>query len=259
MSPIGQPMQLSVKPHKPGAFARILAETVKTLDVNVRTSQDIGGEFKDKCDGHFEHKGCYRTEKGQEGEMVTLTENVEEICGDGAVVLMYDYEFPRISLTSPGQIRLFMRDKRRYLKYYDANGAFAFRMDSVLSHISIMSGVFPELPYGLKRGQLLLAQYTDESVKGGVYFYGSLFACPQSGQGKLKLRDAGGKTHQQVAAFCDLGIISILRVTNVKPGPKGGEKKVGAMRSGQNLEVRQPVHMWWAALLASTRTMLFII
>ena len=74
--------------------------------------------------------------------MVTLTENVEEICGDGAVVLMYDYAFPTVSLTSPGQIRLFMRDKRRYRKYYDANGAVAFRMDSVLSHISIMSGVF---------------------------------------------------------------------------------------------------------------------
>ena len=66
-------------------------------------------------------------------------------------------------------------------RYYDANGAVAFGMDSVLSHISIMHGGFPESPYSLKPGQLLPAQYTDEGVKGGVYFYGSLFACPPVG------------------------------------------------------------------------------
>ena len=97
-------MQLSVKPRMPGAFARILAETVKRLNVNVRTSQDIGGELK-VCDGHFEHTVCYCTEKGQDGEMVKLTENVEEICGDGAVVLMYDYASPPVSSASQGQIR----------------------------------------------------------------------------------------------------------------------------------------------------------
>ena len=101
-----QPMsQLCVKPSKTGAFARILAETVKGLNVNVRTSQNIGGEFQDPCDGHFEHTECHSTQQGQEQNNVKLTENVEEICGDGAVVLMYDYAFPTVSLTSPGQIR----------------------------------------------------------------------------------------------------------------------------------------------------------
>ena len=37
-----------------------------------------------------------------------------------------------------------------------------------------------------------------------------------------------------------------------------GSRGTHISRSGQNLEVRQPVHTWWAALLASTRTMLFI-
>ena len=212
--------QLGVKPSETGAFARLLAETLKGLKVNVRTSKNIGCEFQDPCDGHFEHTECYSTQQGQEQNKVNLTENVEEICGDGAVVLMYDYAFPTVSLTSPGQIRLLMPDKRKYLKYYDANGTVAFRIDSVLSHLSIMHGAFPESPYSLKPGQLLPARHTDEGVKGGLYFYGSLFACPKSGQGKLKLQDAAGKIDQQVQACCDLGIISILRVTNVIAGPK---------------------------------------
>ena len=224
MSPIGQPMQpmsqLGVKPSKTGALARLLAETVAGLGVNVRTSQNIGESFQDPRDGNFEHMECFSTQQGQEQNKVNLTENVEEICGDGAVVLMYDYAFPTVSLTSPGQIRLLMPDKRKYLKYYDANGTVAFRIDSVLSHLSIMHGAFPESPYSLKPGQLLPARHTDEGVKGGLYFYGSLFACPKSGQGKLKLQDAAGNIDQQLQAFCDLGIISILRVTNVIAGPK---------------------------------------
>jgi hypothetical protein len=103
----------------------------------------------------------------------------------------------------PGQIRLLMPEGRRYLKHYDADGTIAFRMDSVLSHVSSMHGAFPESPYGLKPGQLLPAQYTDENVKGGVYFYGSLTACLQSGQGKWKLRPQD-IIDEQTQAFCDL-------------------------------------------------------
>ena len=211
--------QLGVKPSETGAFARLLAETVEGLGVNVRTSQNIGESFQDPRDGNFEHMECFSTQQGQEHIQVHLTENVAEICGDGAVVLMYDYEFPAVSQTEPGQIRLVMPDNERYTKVYDANGTVAFRSDSVLSHLSIMRGAFPESPYSLKPGQLLPAQHTDEGVKGGLYFYGSLFACPKSGQGKMKLQDAAGKFDKQLQAFCDLGIISILRVTNVIAGP----------------------------------------
>ena len=214
--------QLGVKPSQTGALARLLAETVKGLNVHVSASQDIGGEFRDQdlCDAHFEHTECYSTVPGKEDEMWTLTEKVEDICGAGSVVLKYDYGCPTFSSTEKGQIRLVMPNKRHYLKYYGATGTFAFRLDSVLSHVSIMHGAFPESPYSLKPGQLLPAQHTDEGVKGGLYFYGSLFACPKTGQGKLKLQDAAGKIDQQVQAVCDLGIISILRVTRVMAGPK---------------------------------------
>ena len=66
-----QPMsQLGSKPSKTTAFARILAETVERLNVTtiqVRTSQNIGGEFRDRCDGHFEHTPCYSTQQGRSG------------------------------------------------------------------------------------------------------------------------------------------------------------------------------------------------
>ena len=75
-------------------------------------------------------------------------------------------------------------------------------------------------PYSLKAGQLLPTRHTDEGVKGGVYFYGSLAACPKSGLGEVKLRGAGGETYHQVEGFCNSAIISILQVRGVVAGPK---------------------------------------
>ena len=50
--------------------------------------------------------------------------------------------------------------------------------ESLLSHLSTLHGAFPtKMPYALKPGQLPPARHTDENIRGGVYFYGSLHAC----------------------------------------------------------------------------------
>ena len=223
-----------IQAKQPKTFARAVAEAVKGLDVKVSTSQDVGGGFPVENMEYFVHKDCRSTHSEASWDDIwTLRESVAEVCGDDAVALRYDYDYPRFASTSPGQIRLLMPDKRRYTKFYESNGTFAFRFDSVLSHLSIMRGNFPEAPYGLKPGQLLPAQHTDESVKGGLYFYGSLFACRTSGQGKLTFEDLAGDIDPQVQAFCGLGIISILRVTDVLAGPTGKNDAQWA-KSGNN-------------------------
>ena len=97
-----------------------------------------------------------------------------------------------------------------------------FRFDGVLPHLVIMRGACPDSPYGLKPGQFLPASNTDEAVRGGVYFYGSLNACPLSGPGKWKPCNLE-TLNPQLRAFCGLGLISILRVTNVRAGPTTGD------------------------------------
>ena len=216
--------ELGVKPSQTGAFASLLAEILKGLKVKVSTKQFIGDGLQDPQTDNFQHRNCQKTEQGQENNRMNLTENVEEICGKGAVVSMYEYEEPTVSHSEPGQIRLLFPHKTKYLKHYDASGTFAFRYDSMLSHLIIMHGASPASHYSLRPGQLLPAENTDEAVRGGTYFYGSLFACPQSGQGKMTLQDAAGQIGQQLKAFLHLGIISILRVTNVIAGPRSNKE-----------------------------------
>ena len=123
--------------------------------------------------------------------------------------------------TDAGQIRL-VRPDGRYTKYYDASGTIAFRFDSVLSHLSILHGAYPNSPCSLKPGQLLPAEHTDEAVRGGVYFYGSLNACPKSGSGHWK-PSLQGENDEQTQRLCSLGIISVLKVTKVLAGPKAAK------------------------------------
>ena len=62
----------------------------------------------------------------------------------------------------------------------------------------------------------------DEAVRGGVYFYGSLHACPKSGSGHWK-PSLQGENDEQTQRFCSLGIISVLKVTKVLAGPKAAK------------------------------------
>ena len=70
---------------------RILADTVKALGIGVSASRDIGGEFQviDRTD--FVHENCART-TSEDNERDTVTENLQEECGEGTVYLAYDYK-----------------------------------------------------------------------------------------------------------------------------------------------------------------------
>ena len=79
---------------------------------------------------------------------------------------------------------------------------------NVLSHLHIMHGAYPDSPYGLKPGQPLPTQYTDEVLKSGIYSFGSLHACPKSGDVLWKLlRHFNDNIDQLTKAFCNLNII----------------------------------------------------
>jgi hypothetical protein len=204
---------------------RVVAEAVRALGIDVTSSRDLDGQFKLNGFKEFTHKRCFPTKNSARGVELTLTENVRALCGDSAVVLFYDYPHPHFPSSCTGQIRLLLRpqppnDWCRHIKYYGAGGTVAFRFDSVLSHLGIMRGACPESPYGLKPGQFLPAAYTDETIKGGLYYYGALNACPRTGQGKWN--PCNEETiPSELRAFCGLGLISILKVTNVRAGPAG--------------------------------------
>ena len=180
--------------------------------------------FKSLTAQIFVHENCART-TSEDNERDTVTENLQEVCGEGTVYLAYDYETPFFESTYAGQIRLVKQD-HRYIKYYDASGTIAFRFDSVLSHFSMLHGAYPDSPCSLKPGQLLPAEHTDEAVRGGVYFYGSLHACPKSGPGHWMPSLQGEKAEHR-KQFCSLGVISVLKVTKVIAGPTSKKCTVG--------------------------------
>ena len=206
-------------------FPRIFAEALNYLKIPVSTNRPIGGDFTTFKNQSFEHESCIPTHSPHDDPQ-TMIENLERICGDETVHFKYSYKQPMFASSEPGKIRLLLENPKfnrrepdkKYTKSYSASGTLAFRFDSVLSHLSILNGAFPNMPYGLKPGQLLPAQNTDESVKGGLYFYGSLWACRQYGQGRWRVPQ--NLFDQQTERFCNLGVITILQVTNVITGPK---------------------------------------
>ena len=148
-----------------------------------------------------------------------------DLCGEGAVWLYYGNE-DLLRFTSPreGRIRLLMFDDLRYIKKYDVTGTFAFRTESLLSHLSTLHGAFPtKMPYALKPGQLPPVRDTDENIRGGVYFYGSLLACLPHDSATFgdidfnRLRQR--RCAKQLEDFFKLNVISVLQVTNVIAGP----------------------------------------
>ena len=206
-------------------FPRILAEALNYLKIQVSTNRPMGEHFTTFKNQDFEHTSCTPTLSPHDDPQ-TMIENLERICGDETVHFKYSYQHLMFASSEPGNIRLLLENPdfnrkdhgKKYIKKYNASGTLAFRFDSVFSHLNMLNGAFPNLPYGLKPGQLLPAQNTDESVKGGLYFYGSLWACRQAGQGKWKVPQ--NLFDPQTERFCNLGVITILQVTKVITGPR---------------------------------------
>ena len=201
-------------PQRQGDLApRLLHELVADLGVQMSVGpQDII------------HEACYSTKQdGSARSPRMLVENIVDICGEGTVHMHYDYDVPPWEGSSPGQIRI-LSGGERYLKAMDATGTVAFRQDRILAHMSMRVGFRSHAPYGLRPGELLPAQFTDSAVKGGVYFYGALAACPRSGPGKW-VPSSDFPMNDNVEAFFRQGIITVLHVTNVIAGPTGSDQQ----------------------------------
>ena len=110
--------------------------------------------FKDQ---NFEHESCTPTHSPWDDPQ-RMVENVEHICGYETVHLKYSYKPPMFASSEPGKIRLLLENPefnrndagKKYTKKHNALGTLAFRFDSVFSHLSMLNGAFPNLPYGLK-------------------------------------------------------------------------------------------------------------
>ena len=84
-----------------------------------------------------------------------------------------------------------------------------------------MKGYYKDkAPYPLPQGRILPAASTDEAVKGGVYFYGSLNQCPKHGRGKWLPCNYDYLDQPRLEAVCGAGIISIVQATGIVAGPK---------------------------------------
>ena len=202
----------------------LLAEAVNYLGFDVSSNKEIKGEFNNFNSPGFEHRHSVLTYP-YSGSYETLSEDLNNVFGQNAIWLHYGNE-DSSRFTSPrkGQIRLLMPNDWRYIKKYEATGTFAFRTESLLSHLSTLHGAFPtKMPYALKPGQLPPARHTDENIRGGVYFYGSLHACllhdfatfGDNHFNRLRQR----RRAKQMEDFFNLNVISVLQVTNVIAGP----------------------------------------
>ena len=202
----------------------LLAEAVNYLGFDVSSNKEIEGEFSNFNSPGFDHPNSVLTYP-YSGSYETLSEDLNNVFGQNAIWLHYGNE-DSSRFTSPrkGQIRLLMPNDWRYIKKYEATGTFAFRTESLLSHLSTLHGAFPtKMPYALKPGQLPPERHTDENIRGGVYFYGSLHACllhdfatfGDNHFNRLRQR----RRAKQMEDFFNLNVISVLQVTNVIAGP----------------------------------------
>ena len=182
------------------------------MGIRVTASADIGGSFPTGASPIFTHTECKGTSsQSQFHRSVTLENNAQELCGEHAIVLLYDYDMPPLETFQEGWIRMVDEDGVHYTKPYGISGTKAFRFDSWLSHLSIMKGYDnANANYPLPPGRILPASATDEAVKGGVYFYGSLNMCPQEGGRKWRPYNVR-KINRELHSVCSAELISIVQ------------------------------------------------
>ena len=133
--------------------ARILAESLRSLNIGVTSSSDIGGSFPVNGEFIFRHENCLRT-SSETRTSFTIEEDVRNICGKDSIVLYYEYQRDPFAFHGPGQIRLVDAAGARCLKFYESDGTVAFRYDALPSHMSIMQGLQCRAPaYSLPPGR----------------------------------------------------------------------------------------------------------
>ena len=128
----------------------LLAEAVNYLGFDVSSNKEIEGRFNNFDSPGFDHPNSVLTYP-YNGSYETLSEHLNNVLSQNAIWLYYGNE-DSSRFTSPreGQIRLLMSNDWRYIKKYEATGTFAFRTESLLSHLSTLHGAFPtKMPYAL--------------------------------------------------------------------------------------------------------------
>ena len=110
----------------------VLAEAVNFLGFNVSSNTKIENDFNHFDSPGFNHPRSVLT-NASNGSYVTLTEHLDDVCGQDAVWLHYgNDDSSQFTSVSSGQIRLLMPNDWRYIKKYEATGTVAFRADSLL-------------------------------------------------------------------------------------------------------------------------------
>ena len=148
-------------------------------DIQVGSNQDSRSGFNTFDGKEIPQENC-RPSNSQGSEGQSLSEHLADMCGNQAVRFEYYYKRQMFKKGERRKIRVSLLHEN-YVKRFSLDDTFAFRFDTVLSHLCIMHRTYYDLRYGLKPGQLLPARHTDEAVKGGINFYGSLSSCRKSG------------------------------------------------------------------------------
>lgn len=66
--------------------ARVVAESMKAVNVRVTSSAEIGGGFRVEPSPAFDHKNLYLTVQGIKSKSWNMQEHLHEICGQPAIV-----------------------------------------------------------------------------------------------------------------------------------------------------------------------------
>ena len=112
-------------------------------------------------------------------------------------------------------MRMAVDGKERLAKEASASqgGSIAFRRDSLLSHFSFMKGFkVGNTPYELQPGRPGSAFWTDESIGVATYYYASVYAASNDGQGNWLPQ---GDMSDALRTFFRSGVITAVSYTHL--------------------------------------------
>ena len=195
---------------RPVAYA--MAVAISSLQVKVTSSHSLGPLFcVDANLRQVVHRQCSHTK-------THVTSDVTEVLNLGDTRLQYDYEFGNFRAASAGQVRVVAKN-HRYTKPVPTSGTYAFRSDSLISHLSMMKGYLPGLDGGfLPPGRASSSAGTDATIQAGVYAYGSLEQCPRSGPGKWSIQSSA-VVSEALRSILNASVITVLQGVSPRAGP----------------------------------------
>ena len=227
--------------------AMMMATAMQKKGVRVSSSVNLPtpGVVHNPSLGTFAYNHMRRT--GDKTPIKGYVENVRDICGDQAIVLMYDYNQSVHGGSEQTYSRMVCRDPEqegdviKCQREVPVNGGIHFRHDSLIAHWSVMDGYGPPgAEYRLPPGRHAPSMYTDNSINGRVYCYASLRSVPKEGDGKSLVMPMAAEAEQMAAispkvrCMLSLGIVTILKCCGMKSGPGAGSSLAQWAKMGFN-------------------------